>query len=67
MIVELQKKQNDNHEKLYREEAIKKQIKVLQKELDEMHPENLTDIRKFELKIANSGMNDTARKEAEKF
>ncbi len=66
MIVELQKKQNDNHEKLYREEAIKKQIKVLQKELDEMHPENLTDIRKFELKIANSGMNDTARKEAEK-
>lgn len=66
MIVELQKKQNDNHEKLYREQAIKKQIEVLQKELDEMHPENLTDIRKFELKIANSGMNDTARKEAEK-
>lgn len=49
-----------------REEAIKKQIEVLQKELDEMHPESLTDIRKFELKIADSGMNDTAKKEAEK-
>jgi len=38
----------------------------LQKELDEMHPENVTDIRRFEQKIAESGMNDTARKEAEK-
>ncbi|MGN0414243.1 MAG: endopeptidase La [Agathobacter sp.] len=63
---EAEKKQKDKNEKLYREEAIKKQIEVLQKELDEMHPESLTDIRKFELKIADSGMNDTAEKEAEK-
>lgn len=63
---EAKQKQTDNHEKLYREEAIKKQIEVLQKELDEMHPESLTDIRKFELKIADSGMNDVARKEADK-
>ena len=63
---EAKKKQNDNNEKLYREEAIKKQIQVLQKELDEMHPESLTDIRKFELKIENSGMNPIAKKEAEK-
>lgn len=63
---EAKQKQTDNHEKLYREEAIKKQIEVLQKELDEMHPESVTDIRKFELKIADADMNDIARKEAEK-
>lgn len=63
---EAKQKQADNHEKLYREEAIKKQIEVLQKELDEMHPESVTDIRKFELKIADANMNDIARKEAEK-
>ena len=63
---EAKQKQTDNHEKLYREEAIKKQIEVLQKELDEMHPESVTDIRKFELKIADANMNDIARKEAEK-
>ena len=31
-----------------------------------MHPESVSDIRRFELKIADSGMNDTAKKEAEK-
>lgn len=63
---EAKQKQNDKNEKLYREEAIKKQIEVLKKELDEMHPVSVSDIRRFELKIADSGMNDTAKKEAEK-
>lgn len=58
--------QQEEHQKMYREQAIKRQIEHLQKELDEMHPENVTDIRKFEQKIAESGMNETARKEAEK-
>ena len=31
-----------------------------------MHPENISDVRKFETKIAQSGMNEEARKEAEK-
>ena len=31
-----------------------------------MHPENVTDIRKFEQKLRESGMNETARAEAEK-
>ena len=31
-----------------------------------MHPENVTDLQKFAQKIADSGMNETARKEAEK-
>ena len=30
-----------------------------------MHPENISEVRKFEEKIENSGMNDTARKEAD--
>ena len=38
----------------------------LQKELDDMHPENVTDVQKFAQRIADSGMNETARKEAEK-
>lgn len=63
---EVQKAQTESHEKIYREEAIKKQIEILQKELDEMHPENITDIRKFEQKIENAGMNETAKAEAEK-
>ena len=31
-----------------------------------MHPESLSDIRKFELKLADSGMNEEAKGEAEK-
>ena len=53
-------------EQAYRESAIKKQIELLQQQLDEMHPENISDVRKFETKIAQSGMNEEARKEAEK-
>ena len=29
-----------------------------------MHPENISDVRKFEKKIQESGMNEEARKEA---
>ena len=63
---EAQSQQNEENEKAYREQAIKKQISILQKELDNMHPENVTDVRKFEKKIAESGMNEEARREAEK-
>ena len=63
---EAESAQKETHEKVYREEAIKKQIDFLQKQLDEMHPENVSDIRKFEQKIQDSGMNEIARKEAEK-
>ena len=58
--------QKDDQEQLYREAAIKKQIEYLQRELDEMHPENVSDVRKFEKKIARSGMNKEAKQEAEK-
>ncbi len=63
---EAQKEQAESHEQIYREEAIKKQIEILQKRLDDMHPENVSDIRKFEQKIHDSAMNEEARAEAEK-
>ena len=53
-------------EKRYREHSIKKQIDYLQQELDDMHPEDINDIRKFESKIEESGMNEYAKKEAKK-
>lgn len=55
-----------SNQEIYREAAIKKQIEILQEELDKLHPENVTDVRRFEQKIKNSGMNETARAEAEK-
>lgn len=63
---EAESAQQEDHEQLYRESAIKKQIEILQNELDEMHPENVSDVRKFEKLIAESGMNKVAKKEAEK-
>ena len=58
--------QQQRNENIYREDAIKKQIEILQKELDDMHPENISDVRRFEKAIDESGMNETAEKEARK-
>ncbi len=58
--------QQEDHEKLYRESAIKKQIEYLQKELDAMHPENVSEVRRLELKLEEAGMNETAMKEGRK-
>ena len=58
--------QEADYQKIYRESALKKQIDYLQKELDDMHPENVSDIRKFEIALKDNGMNEDARKEAEK-
>ena len=58
--------QQKEYQQMYKEAAIKRQMEHLQKELDDMHPENVTDIQKFAKKIEESGMNETARKEAEK-
>ena len=58
--------QAEKHEKIYREDALKKQIEILQQKLDDMHPENVTDVRRFEQKIENSGMNEEALNEAKK-
>lgn len=63
---EAKQRQSNDNEKVLRESAIRKQIDVLQKELDEMHPDSVSDIRKFEVKIKNAGMNEDAKREAEK-
>ena len=58
--------QQQEYQQRYKEAAIKRQMEHLQKELDEMHPENVSDVQKFAERIEQSGMNETARKEAEK-
>ena len=58
--------QQQDQQTLYKEQALRKQIEYLQRELDEMHPEELSDLRKLELKIEDCGMNETAKKEARK-
>ena len=63
---EAENAQKATNDKAYREAALKKQIDFLQSQLDEMHPENISDIRKFEKKLEESGMNEEARKEADK-
>ena len=61
-----QSHQQEDHEKLYRESAIRKQIEYLQKELDAMHPENVSEVRRLELKLEEAGMNEQALKEGRK-
>jgi ATP-dependent Lon protease len=63
---EAESAQKETHEKVYREAAIKKQIDFLQKQLDDMHPENVSDVRKFENKLKDINMNEEAYKEATK-
>ena len=63
---EAQEHAKETNEKLYREDALKKQIGFLQDQLDNMHPENVSDVAKFQKKIEESGMNETARREADK-
>ncbi|WP_315675609.1 hypothetical protein [Clostridium sp. 19966] len=58
--------QAEESKQLYREQALKRQMDYLQKELDKMHPENVTDIQRFEDKLVDNGMNETAKKEAAK-
>lgn len=58
--------QEADHQKIYRETAIKKQMEYLQRELEELHPEAISDLRKLELKVQDSGMNEEAKEEAEK-
>lgn len=63
---EISGEQEEEHKKQMREMAIKKQMQLLQKELDEMHPETINDTRRFEMKIEESGMNPEAKREATK-
>ena len=61
-----QSAQQEDYQKAYKEQALRKQIDYLQNELDEMQPEQVSDARKYELKIEESGMNEEAKREATK-
>lgn len=63
---EAENAQEEDHQKIYREQAIKKQIEYLQNELDQMHPDEVSDVRSLETKIKKAGMSQEAQKEADK-
>jgi ATP-dependent Lon protease len=66
VVDEAQEAQKQNNEQMYREAALKRQIDYMQRQLTQLHPENRSDEQRFEEKIAASGMNDTAMREAQK-
>ncbi len=63
---EVRTAQEEDHQKLYREAAIKKQLEYLQNELDEMHPENVSDLQKLAQRLDAAPLNTLARKECDK-
>ena len=63
---EVRTAQEEDHQKLYREAAIKKQLEYLQNELDELHPENISDLQKLEQRLHDAPLNELARKECDK-
>ena len=58
-----QSAQEADYQRNYKEAAIKKQMELLQKELDEMHPENISDLRRLEIELEKSEMNEAAKNE----
>ena len=61
--MELQKYE---YEQNMKEQALRRQIEVLQRELDEMHPEDASDLARFADQIEKLPLNDLARAEARK-
>lgn len=55
--------QEEDYQKNYKEAAIKRQMDYLQKELDELHPEEVSDLRRLEIKLEEAGMNEQALNE----
>ena len=57
-------KEDEDLKKMYKETSIRKQIDYLEKELEEMNPDCVSETSVFERKIEKSGMNKDAKKEA---
>ena len=64
--MEAMSQQKVEYENNMREQSIRRQIDILQHELDEMHPENATGLEQFAKKIEDLPMNDFAKAEARK-
>lgn len=61
--VDVSKKMKESQEQAYREAAIHKQMEVLQKELDDLNPDAVSEEQAFLEKIKQSGMPKEAEKE----
>ena len=66
VTLEASQEQQERNAQVYRESALRHQIDILQGKLDEMHPDDVSDVNTYGKKIQESGMNETARNEAEK-
>lgn len=64
--IDLNKRYNDGEGNMYKKAAIRKQIGMLQKELDDMDPESASEEDEYRRKIEESGMPEEARKEVER-
>lgn len=58
--------QREEYEQNMREQALRRQIDVLQQKLDEMHPEEASDLERFAKAIEDLPLNEQARVEANK-
>ncbi|MEE0511324.1 MAG: endopeptidase La [Peptococcaceae bacterium] len=58
--------QREEYEQNMREQALRRQIDVLQQKLDEMHPEEASDLDRFAKAIEELPLNEQARAEANK-
>lgn len=63
---EAQNKQEEDYKKIYRKNAIQKQMQYLQDEMEKLDPENVSELQQFEKKVNESGMNAEAEAEARK-
>lgn len=57
-------KEDEDLKKMYKETSIRKQIDYLEKELEEINPDSVSETSEFERKIEKSGMNKDTKKEA---
>ena len=57
-------KEDEDLKKMCKETSIRKQIDYLEKELEEINPDCVSETSEFERKIEKSGMNKDAKKEA---
>ncbi len=57
-------KEDEDLKKMYKETSIRKQIDYLEKELEEINPDCVSETSEFARKIEKSGMNKDAKKEA---
>ena len=63
ITISAKNKEDEDLKKMYKETSIRKQIDYLEKELEEMNPDCVSETSEFERKIEKSGMNKDAKKE----